>query len=99
MEKGKMTKIALALIVVLMVGMLAGCGGGGGNKSSNVEDKDELIVATAYDAKSLDPHAVNDVASSNVMLQIYDTLVTIDGDGNINPSVAETFEQVDEVTY
>lgn len=97
MKKGKIKKIALALTVVLMLSMLAGCGGS--DESTNIEDKDELIVATAYDAKSLDPHAVNDVASSNVMLQIYDTLVTIDGDGNINPSVAETFEQVDEVTY
>ena len=97
MKKGKIKKIALALTVVLMLSMLAGCGGS--DESTNIEDKDELIVATAYDAKSLDPHAVNDVASSNVMLQIYNTLVTIDGDGNVTPSLAETFEQVDEVTY
>lgn len=97
MVSSKTKKIALILVVVLMMSMLAGCGGN--DESTGTLEKDDLIVATAYDAKSLDPHAVNDVASSNVMLQIYDTLVTIDGEGKVNPSIAETFEQVDDVTY
>ena len=37
-----------------------------------------LVVATTYDAKTLDPYMTNDVASSNVMKQIYNTLVCID---------------------
>ncbi len=96
MKKGKASKLALALIIVLMTTMLAGCGS---DKGKNAKEKDELVVATAYDAKSLDPHAVNEVAASNVMLQIYNTLVTIDDEGNVTPSLAESYEHPDDLTY
>ncbi|GAU78929.1 ABC transporter substrate-binding protein [Fusibacter sp. 3D3] len=61
--------------------------------------KDTLIVATGYDAKSLDPHATNDVASSNIMEQIYDTLVVLNSSNEVVGSLAEKFEVIDELTY
>ena len=60
---------------------------------------DTLVVATTYDAKTLDPYMTNDVASSNVMRQIYETLVTIDDEGKVVPSLAEKVERVDDKTY
>lgn len=60
---------------------------------------DTLVVATTYDAKTLDPYMTNDVASSNAMRQIYETLVTIDSDGKVVPSLAEKVERVDGKTY
>ena len=79
--------------------MLTSVVGCGGDEQANKAKKDELIVATAYDAKSLDPHAVNEVAASNVMVQIYNTLITLDKNGKLIPSLAESFEQINDVTY
>lgn len=60
---------------------------------------DTLVVATTYDAKTLDPYMTNDVASSNAMRQIYETLVTIDAKGDVVPSLAEKIDRVDGKTY
>ena len=59
---------------------------------------DTLVVATTYDAKTLDPCMTNDVASSNAMRQIYNTLVTIDDNGSIVNDLAEKVERVDGKT-
>ena len=61
--------------------------------------KDTLVVANIYDAKTLDPQATNDVASSGAMLQIYETLVTVDDDNNVHPQLAEKWEKTDDRTY
>lgn len=96
MSKSFIKKIALLFSLILVFTSLTACGG---NNEQGAEGKDELIVATAYDAKSLDPHAVNEVAASNVMLQIYNSLLVLDENGEVAPLLAESFEQVDEVTY
>ncbi|HOX30844.1 MAG TPA: ABC transporter substrate-binding protein [Spirochaetales bacterium] len=61
--------------------------------------KDVLSVATAYDARSLDPVATNDVASSNVMCEIYENLVQLNDKGEVVPMLAESFKQLDATTY
>ena len=57
-----------------------------------------MVVANGADAKSLDPHATNDAPSSKVTVQIYDRLVEQDENMNIIPSLAESWEQPDDVT-
>lgn len=99
MLKKNVTRIlALIAMTVLLVSSLAGCGE---DKKSDTAaaKKDSLVVAMASDAKSLDPQTVNDVASSNVIAQIYETLVQINDKGEIVPMLAESFKQVDDVTY
>lgn len=65
------------------------------------EGKDKLIVATAYDSKSLSPYAQNDVASANVNRQMYDTLVVVDNNGAIieGGGLAEKAEQIGDKEY
>lgn len=96
MLKKRMRVLVLVLSICLVLPLFSGCGK---TDATQGEAKDTLVVATAYDAKSLDPHAVNDVASSNVMTQIYGTLVQLDEKGEIVPMLAESFTQVDDVTY
>jgi peptide/nickel transport system substrate-binding protein len=50
-----------------------------------------LIAARAADATGLDPHKQTAFASFRVMELIYDTLVTLDQDMNIIPSLAESW--------
>ncbi|GAA0178847.1 ABC transporter substrate-binding protein [Clostridium sediminicola] len=103
MAKRKLAKLCtLMLSVTLCTALLSGCGSSeksGDAAKTSGEVKDTLTVAAAYDAKSLDPHATNDVASSNVMNQIYENLVTLNDKNEVVPQLAEKFEKVDDVTY
>lgn len=97
MLRKKMKGLVLLLCFCLMITVFSGCGN---NDTTNGDSKkDALVVATAYDAKSLDPHAVNDVASSNVMTQIYGTLVQLNDKSEVVPMLAESFTQIDDMTY
>ena len=59
---------------------------------------DTLIVAQGADATSLDPQDSNDQPSSRVSVQIYDRLVDQSNDTSIQPSLAESWEQPDNLT-
>lgn len=89
-----MNKLKRWLASALCALILASCApvalaAGGGN---------ELIVAQASDAVSLDPHKTNDAASAVPMFQIYDTLVKLDADMKIVPGLASEWTQVDDYT-
>lgn len=59
----------------------------------------DLIIAEQSDASSLDPHGSNDVSSSNVQSNLYETLVVRDSNGDLAPGLAESWTQVDELTW
>lgn len=58
-----------------------------------------LMVAQASDPVTLDPHGQNDQPSARVRVQIYETLVNHGYDLEIVPGLAESWEQIDEVTW
>lgn len=59
----------------------------------------DLIIAELSDAQSLDPHGSNDVSSSNVQSNLYETLVNRDANGELVPGLAESWTQVDDLTW
>lgn len=59
----------------------------------------DLIIAELSDAQSMDPHGSNDVSSSNVQSNIYETLVVRDANGDLAPGLAESWTQVDDLTW
>ncbi|ATP41889.1 glutathione ABC transporter substrate-binding protein [Solibacillus sp. R5-41] len=59
----------------------------------------DLIIAELSDASSLDPHGSNDVPSSNVQSNLYETLVNRDANGDLVPGLAESWTQVDDLTW
>ena len=61
--------------------------------------KDTLTVANIYDARSLDPIIQNEVAASNAICHINETLIDLTDEGIPVPLLAETFEQLDGTTY
>ncbi|MFC4711723.1 glutathione ABC transporter substrate-binding protein [Planococcus dechangensis] len=103
-----------AFLMVLMLAMvLAACAGGGGDEETEetggtedgtategeATEGGDLILAVLSDASSLDPHGSNDVPSSVVQENIYETLVNRDENNEIVPGLAESWEQVDETTW
>ena len=107
----KLTRfISILVVISIFMFLLTGCNGNNTNDvdSQNGEDneqevdatsKDSLVIAIGYDASSLDPTSVNDVPSSTLISQLYETLVEIDENSEVVPGLAESFEQIDDVTY
>lgn len=60
--------------------------------------KNRIVVAQGADAKSLDPHASNDAPSSKVSAQIYDRLFEQDLKMIPQPSLAESWVQINPKT-
>jgi peptide/nickel transport system substrate-binding protein len=58
-----------------------------------------LTVSQGSDVVSLSPHKTNDQPSARVMRQIYDTLVVQTETLDLVPGLAESWTQVDDVTW
>ena len=74
----------------------AGVGGGGVGVSGYA---DEFVLGIGGEIPSLDPHAQNMLASSQVLYHTMETLVNQDVDLIIYPGLAESWEQIDDVTW
>lgn len=59
----------------------------------------ELTIGFTSDAVSLDPHMTNDLYSAQVKKQIYDTLVIQNEELELEPGLAESWEQIDDTTW
>ncbi|HLR60828.1 MAG TPA: glutathione ABC transporter substrate-binding protein [Lentibacillus sp.] len=79
---------------------------GGGDTSEEEGDGEaasesggDLTIAIGADVVSLSAHGSNDVPSSNVQENIYETLTTLDENQEVQPGLAEDWEEVDETTW
>jgi len=81
----------IGFIIILLFIFTVGC-------SSNSEDSSEkeLTVATTTTADSLDPHNTTDTASKNIFAISTETLVKLDEDGEVVPSLAKDWEEKDD---
>ncbi|RHW42698.1 glutathione ABC transporter substrate-binding protein [Neobacillus notoginsengisoli] len=104
MKAKKNIWLTLMLAFVLI---LTACGGnnasnkgdGSGGDKGAAKEGGELVFVVPSDAPTLDPHGVNDTATTNATTQIFDRLTDYDKDGKVIPSLAESFEQVDDLTW
>lgn len=93
--KSKLTRI-LSLILIISI-VFTGCAAKDTDAGS--ENKDTLTVAVSADPPTLDPHAASLAQSINALNPIYETLVRYGDDGSIVPLLAESWEQVDELSW
>jgi oligopeptide transport system substrate-binding protein len=59
----------------------------------------ELVRGNGSEVASIDPHKVEGVPASNVIRDLLEGLVNQDGEGNIVPGVAESWETKDNKTF
>ncbi|MFD1334765.1 ABC transporter substrate-binding protein [Oceanobacillus iheyensis] len=101
----KSRKVLVGFIITLVFSLLlAACASEPEeNSDSNSEESasqgGDLVIASQADAVSLDPHATNDTPSANVRINIFDNLVTQNEDMELQPSLAESWEQVNDTTW
>lgn len=105
----------LLFLTLTLTLVLAACGSsdkeeaekeGTSNEGTKTEGTDtsgesggDLIIAELSDAQSLDPQGSNDVQSSNVQSNLFETLVIRDANGDLAPGLAESWTQVDDLTW
>ncbi len=91
--------IAIILVSVLL---LVGCGSGsstGGLEPGDGEGiKDTIIFAQGADITSLDPHIGRQLRACTVSSNMFDTLTKFDSDMNIEPSIAESWERLSDLS-
>lgn len=71
----------------------------GSEAEAGSESGGDLVISTGNDVVSLDPHASNELYSDQVRNTIYEGLVTQNADFEIQPLLAEEWEQVDDLTW
>ena len=108
--KGNMKKKILSMLLacVMVVGLLAGCGGGkkdegtDASKEGASSDGAVLVYAQGADPRGLDPHLVDDGESAKVTIQIYEGLLEYEETTTeLRPCLAEEMPTVSEdgLTY
>ena len=61
--------------------------------------KQELVRNNASEVETLDPNLVETVPANNVSEDLFEGVTTTDADGNVQPGVAEKWEQKDPTTW
>ena len=113
--KKRLTRILASMLAMLMVLSLAACGGDNKGGSSNPGGagapsdsstpapagyKDTLTWCQGGDVTSLDPHQGKETPAVAVTCQIFDTLIQVNPEtGELEPQIAESWEQTDDLTY
>jgi len=82
------------LIFILISVAFLGCG----NETEKTV-KDSVVVAQGADPKTLDPAVYNDVPSLAVAKQIYSTLVTVNKENDLVPSLATSWESISDTEW
>lgn len=106
--------ISLFLILMLTMGVFAGCGSSNtapeeGEKaaaetpaeetSAPEEPKDDIVVALSADITSLDPQGHNDTKSETVSFLLFNRLFRLNTDFEVIPDLAESWEQPSDTEW
>lgn len=98
-------KIGFILSLLFIVIGLTACAEEPESNNNNADNEKgteqggDLTVDLASDPVSLDPHAANDGNSLYVMNAMYDTLVALDKELEVQPALAESFEQIEDTVW
>lgn len=99
--------LPLLLSAALMLTLLSACGNNGTNNTTTPAadggaasgDKDTFTVVLDSDIVALDPAFAYDFTTNPVVNQITQGLLTFDDNNQLQPMLASSWEQVDDVTY
>ncbi len=110
----KRSSLAILMLVLILVVSACGGGGTeapatGGDSSSSGDSapatsgeggyKDTIVFAQGADVTSLDPHVGKETPAITVTDQIFDTLTRTNEAREVQPAIAESWEQVSDKEY
>lgn len=89
--------LALALAGA-MVFALAACGGDPAGESQTSGPKEDLVAILSSEPLTMNPIDNSELNTANVLTQMFENLVDFDENMEIQPQLAESWEQVDDIT-
>ncbi len=107
----KRRKVLATSLVLCMALTAFGCGGGDDTKQQGNNDnqgqqnggevayKDTLTWGQGADITSLDPHQGKETTAVEFTDQIFDTLFVVDENNEVQPLIAESYEQTSDTQY
>jgi peptide/nickel transport system substrate-binding protein len=102
MRRSLRTVMLLSLIVFTAALTLSGCGGSTPATPAapaKPAAKDTLIIGADREPVTLDPSGTNVTLAQLIERQIYDTLLKLDKDLKVVPNLAESWKQLDDLTW
>lgn len=104
MKKVMAMFMALAMLTLVACGSSSSSTAGGATSDAstaagNSSVKDTLVWVQGADVTSMDPHQGKETPAVSVTANIFDTLMLVDDSGNPQAGLAESWENVDEVTW
>ncbi|TYP56182.1 peptide ABC transporter substrate-binding protein [Thermosediminibacter litoriperuensis] len=86
--------LALAIILLLVLGVVAGCGQQASQQGGDQQQQQEKEIAFTISAEvpNLDPQKATDTYAILVGNAIFEGLIRVHGDGNIQPGMAEKWD-------
>ncbi|MFC6154932.1 ABC transporter substrate-binding protein [Nocardioides yefusunii] len=89
---------AIAGLAVASLALTA-CGSSSGDDASGKATKDATVVfGSSAITNTLDPHAVLSSSGRSYSKQVFDTLLTFDADGNLEPGLATEWNRIDDTS-
>ncbi|WBL15954.1 glutathione ABC transporter substrate-binding protein [Sutcliffiella sp. NC1] len=98
----KIKKLLTAVLFTALVLALAACNSDSNTNTSGSNENKEgghFVYVTASDAPTLDPHGMNDTASTHATTQIFERLTDYNEDGTVYGVLAEEFTPLDDTTW
>lgn len=100
----------LRLLALFLLPFLAACGGspeappppsdvGGVEEPATTSESASLRIAMSREISTLDPHLHDEASSYSLLGNVYEGLVGLDADMQVVPALAESWENVDDVTW
>ncbi len=89
----------VSMIVILIVAACGPAPSESSPASAELGSEGEIVIAQGVDATTLDPNMHAETPTSNVNVQIYDSLLMRDAEGELQLSLAESYENIDDHTW
>ncbi|MFD1414300.1 ABC transporter substrate-binding protein [Oceanobacillus jeddahense] len=92
-------KIFLFTSLCSMFLILYACGLEDPDNESSADEEAALVVAQQADTSTLDPQKQGKMPDMNILINMFDTLVGIDNNNNLTPSLALEWESINDTTW
>lgn len=100
----KFRKTIAALLAGCMVLALAACGGSsdtpaGTDTTGEETAKKEVVIVQGTNISSLDMHKATGTTTASICFNMYDSLTRADANGVVQPLLAKSWENIDDLTW